>query len=150
MNRKGFTLVEILAVVVVLAMLMILAFPNIVGLIKGSTGGVDKLNRDHITEAARLFGQEIYLCRAGNIPDGVIEVLGSELGDNFTCREARQRLAIGVEITLDQLTNNGYMSKHKCVAVLPIRIEIEGELNPENWIGTETYKITLPEDLKCN
>ncbi len=36
MNKKGFTLVELLAVVVIMALIMALAFPSITGMISGS------------------------------------------------------------------------------------------------------------------
>ena len=38
-NRKGFTLVELLAIIVILAVIMVIAVPQILNVVNGSTNG---------------------------------------------------------------------------------------------------------------
>ncbi len=58
MKSKGFTLVEILAVVVILAVLVVFAAPNIVGLGSKSRLKMFCSKVDNIQNAAQLYGED--------------------------------------------------------------------------------------------
>ena len=54
-KNKGFTLVELLAVIILLSLLMLLVFPKIVNTIKNSSKDTDKLSEQLIYNATKLY-----------------------------------------------------------------------------------------------
>ena len=57
-KKNGFTLVEILGVIVILGILLILAFPSIIKQVKTTTSDIDKATKDLITSSAVLYIRE--------------------------------------------------------------------------------------------
>ena len=57
-KKNGFTLVEILGVIVILGLLLILAFPSIIKQVKTTTSDIDKATKDLITSSAVLYIRE--------------------------------------------------------------------------------------------
>lgn len=57
MKNKGFTIVELLAVIVVLAILILVAVPNITGIIQSSSNQANTIMEDNLKEAAILYAQ---------------------------------------------------------------------------------------------
>ena len=55
MKQKGFTLMELLGVIVILAMLMILVFPSVINFIKKSSNKTDQLTLELIYSAADTY-----------------------------------------------------------------------------------------------
>ena len=55
MNKKGFTLVEVLAVVVVLAIIMIIAVPNILDSLNSAKNKISDIERSHIVDASETL-----------------------------------------------------------------------------------------------
>lgn len=55
MNKKGFTLIEILGVIVILSLLIVLAFPKIVENIKKSEDEISKATMSLFSNAADLY-----------------------------------------------------------------------------------------------
>lgn len=55
MKRNGFTLVELLGVIIVLSLLVILVFPSIVNSVKNSSTKTDDLTKEMIYKAADLY-----------------------------------------------------------------------------------------------
>ncbi len=55
--KKGFTLVELLAVIVILSLLMLIVFPRIINSIKNSLPKSDKLNEELVYSAANIYIQ---------------------------------------------------------------------------------------------
>ena len=69
MNKKGFTLMEMLGVIIILSLLMVLVFPNIVNSVRNSTDKTNKVTEDLVSTALDLYmsdnGYEInslYFC----------------------------------------------------------------------------------------
>lgn len=62
MNRKGFTLVELLAVIVVLAVLMTIATPNVLKLLNGSKKNTTEIVLNNLRDATTAYAKEqVYL-----------------------------------------------------------------------------------------
>ena len=55
MKNRGFTLLELLGVIVILALLTTLVFPSVLNAIKKSSNQTDKLSMDLISNAADLY-----------------------------------------------------------------------------------------------
>ena len=58
MNRKGFTLVELLAVIVILAVLITIATPNIMGLLNGSKKNTTEIVLNNLRDATTGYVKE--------------------------------------------------------------------------------------------
>ena len=58
MNKKGFTLVELLGTIVIIALISILIVPRIVNWYSNSTDSYEELNEELIIEAARIYVDE--------------------------------------------------------------------------------------------
>ena len=86
MNKKGITLVELLAVLVLLSIIAVIAVPLTLNLIKDSKNDADTINKSNIKEAAELY---------------VADKIGYEIDFNTTPTKT---------ITLRQLLDGGYIS----------------------------------------
>ena len=54
MNNKGFTLVELLSVIIILTLIMFLVLPNITNMVKNKETEIDELTFNIIKDAAKL------------------------------------------------------------------------------------------------
>ena len=86
MNKKGITLVELLAVLVLLSIIAVIAVPLTLNLIKDSKNDADTINKSNIKEAAELY---------------VADKIGYEIDFNINPTTT---------ITLKQLLDGGYIS----------------------------------------
>lgn len=55
MNKKGFTLTELLGVIVILAIIAIIAFPSVLGLLNSSQDETDEAMQNFAITAARSY-----------------------------------------------------------------------------------------------
>ena len=55
MNKKGFTLTELLGVIVILAIIAIIAFPSVLGLLNNSQNETDEAMQNFAITAARSY-----------------------------------------------------------------------------------------------
>ena len=55
MKKNGFTLVELLAVIIIISLLVLIVLPNIFNSIENSNDNVDKLTKEMIYKAASLY-----------------------------------------------------------------------------------------------
>ena len=55
MNKKGFTLTELLGVIVILAIIAIIAFPSVLGLLNSSLNETDEAMQNFAITAARNY-----------------------------------------------------------------------------------------------
>lgn len=55
MNKKGFTLAELLGVIVILAIIAIIAFPSVLGLLNSSQDETDEAMQNFAISAARNY-----------------------------------------------------------------------------------------------
>lgn len=58
MKDKGYTLIELLGVIIILAVLIVLIFPSLINFIKNSSNDVDELTLDLIYNASNLYISE--------------------------------------------------------------------------------------------
>ena len=68
--KKGFTLVELLGVIIILALIMVLTFPSIINFIKKGNDDIDSMSRELIYNGAKLHvkeNPEIYDNINGNV-----------------------------------------------------------------------------------
>lgn len=98
MNKKGFTLVELLAVIVILAILISIAVPSTIAISNKLKENMYCKKIDSIEVAAKLYGED----RRNSFPsNGYTDETGSYSG---------------VEITVTDLINSGYLKKDNNVA----------------------------------
>lgn len=118
MNKKGFTLVEILAVIVVLAIIMIIAIPNINDAFSTAKNKLSDIETKNIKEASETIILEVINC---DIEVANYNELFSK--SSMKCSEM-QNETIGktIETTVDKLKEKGYFNdtSNKCSGSLLI------------------------------
>lgn len=62
MNKKGFTLVEIIAVIVILAILIIIAVPSIGNVFNGAKNKISSIEKKNLTDASETIVMEVLNC----------------------------------------------------------------------------------------
>ena len=103
-NKKGFTLVEVLAVIVVLAIIMIIAVPNVLGSLRASKDAISSIEKKAIEDGANQIVTEILNCE---ITNETCLVLGKNSG--CSCSELENLIIdANKDITIDNLKNYGY------------------------------------------
>ena len=86
MNKKGITLVELLAALALIAIISMIAVPLTLGVIKDSQGDANTVNKANIKEVAEMY---------------VADNIGSTIDFDVTPT---------VTVTLKQLVDSGYIS----------------------------------------
>jgi len=105
-NKKGFTLVEILAVIVVLSLVITVVATKGFGAFDNAKNKIDKMNEDAIVEAAEIIKIDIEHCDYD---------INSDLLDLFdvnNCDELTNGLSStnGINITLDKMLEKEYIT----------------------------------------
>ena len=103
-NNRGFTLTELLAVIVLLSILMLIAVPNIQGALGASKNSIGEYEKKAIKDAAERAVLEVLNC---DLYDSTYNVFGKA---NTTTCSTMQNYIIGntVNSTVELLKNNGY------------------------------------------
>jgi len=131
MENRGYTLLELLGVIVILALLTTLVFPSVLNVIKKSSDQTDKLSMDLISNAADLYIENH--------------------ADNFRKRNGSKFI-----IDMNELIEDGNLSsnvkisdiediKNKCVQVTYINNDYSYELKDKD---TCEHFIALPEEYQ--
>lgn len=129
MNKKGFTLVEVLAVLVILSLLLILTIPSIKNALTNGKNKINDINKKQIEDAAKIIVDEVIYC---NMTDIAKDALKDETSDEISCSIAKTKLINGVNINLKNLELDDKSSK--CSGTINVKID------------SETYKETI--DMK--
>ncbi len=129
MNKKGFTLVEVLAVLVILSLLLILTIPSIRDALTNGKNKINEINKKQIEDAAKIIVDEVIYC---NMTDIAKDALKDETSDEISCSIAKTKLINGVNIDLKHLELDDKSSK--CSGTINVKI------------NSETYKETI--DMK--
>ena len=125
LNKKGFTLVEMLAVVVLLGMLMIFAIPNIQNLIQmNKNESYDKLKDTLIVGARNLFSDYRYSIEVDSSSNSDIRNVKSIKMD-----DKEEPVALNGKIPVSLLIKYGYIEANNDTIKNP---KDNCELNPEN------------------
>lgn len=103
MNKKGFTLVEILAVIVILGLLMVIVATKGFGAFNSTKNEIAELNNKAIEEGLELLKIDIENCNDELDND----VYNGIFGKN-SCQDMMDNID-GYEITLNTLIENGYV-----------------------------------------
>ena len=122
MNKKGFTLVEILAVLVILSLLLILTIPSIKNALTNGKNKINEINKKQIEDAAKIIVDEVIYCN-------MTEITKKALGAETSCSIAKTKLINGVKIDLKNLELDDKSSK--CSGTINVKID------------SETYKSTI-------
>lgn len=129
MNKKGFTLVEVLAVLVILSLLLILTIPSIRDALTNGKNKINEINKKQIEDAAKIIVDEVIYC---NMTEIAKDALKDETSDEISCSIAKTKLINGVNIDLKHLELDDKSSK--CSGTINVKID------------SETYKETI--DMK--
>lgn len=122
MNKKGFTLVEVLAVLVILSLLLILTIPSIRDALTNGKNKINEINKKQIEDAAKIIVDEVIYCN-------MTEISKKALGDETSCSIAKTKLINGVNIDVSKLDLDDKSSK--CSGTINVKI------------NSETYKETI-------
>ena len=121
MNKKGFTLVEILAILVIISLIFALVYPNIQDALNNSKKAISELNKKQIEDSVKIIVDEVIYC---NMSDETKNILGNN------CNDAVTTLVNGKDIDISalELDNN---NSQKCTGIINVKID------------RETYKATM-------
>ena len=119
MNKNGFTLIEVLAVVVILSLLMLIITPNLLNSIKNREGQITEAQQEMIIESAKLY------LDAGFEPLNIDELTGWKI---------LKRLTDHIKLnSFDEAVDEEMYDKRN--------IEIERQLNEMYGIDNYTYSV---------
>lgn len=132
MNKKGFTLVEILAVIVILGLVITITATKGFGAFDNTKIAITKENENAIKEAANVLMTEVKECD---------EEINKELIESFTsvgkkCSDLKEEASSSqcLDIRLDYLIDNDYITGNGAKDILDLYPEysIKGCLKNEN------------------
>lgn len=121
MNKKGFTLVEVLSVLVILSLLLILTIPSIRDALTNGKNKINEINKKQIEDAAKIIVDEVIYCN-------MTEIAKDALAET-SCSNAKIKLINGVDIDVSKLKLDDKSSK--CSGTINVKID------------SETYKETI-------
>ena len=136
MNKKGFTLVEILAVIVILSLIITITATKGFGAFDNTKNKITEQNKKAIEEAAKLF-----LTDVDNCDDDLEEykelnnILKIDNVDN--CTQLKEGLVGQKEIDLNDLKNSGYVSGNdleELKGTITLEFDDKGNGNKNNII----------------
>lgn len=116
MNKKGFTLVEVLSVLVILSLLLILTIPSIRDALTNGKNKINEINKKQIEDAAKIIVDEVIYCN-------MTEIAKKALGDETSCSIAKTKLINGVNIDVSKLDLDDKSSK--CSGTINVKIDSE-------------------------
>ncbi|MBQ6687156.1 MAG: prepilin-type N-terminal cleavage/methylation domain-containing protein [Bacilli bacterium] len=99
MNNKGFTLVELLAVIVLLAVIGTLAVPSIMGISLKTKKTMLDTKKDLIKENAKLYGQE----NLSEVVESTKKLRKNSVNQGYEC----------ITLTVKDLYDEGYLTGDK-------------------------------------
>lgn len=139
-SNKGFTLVEVLAVLVVLSLIMLIVIPSIQNVLSSSKEQINTITKNNLRESAKLLGQEVYMCdNNSNVTTMLKELLDF---DALSCNQARELLnSSGITVTIGFLKENDYFNDKGNMC------EESGKLTIKEVNGK--IKVEFYPDIKC-
>lgn len=115
MNKKGFTLVEILSVIVILSLLLILTIPSIRDALTNGKNKINEINKKQIEDAAKIIVDEVIYCN-------MTEIAKDALAET-SCSNAKTKLINGVDIDVSKLDLDD--KSGKCSGTINVKIDSE-------------------------
>ncbi len=117
MNKKGFTLVEVLAVVVLLAIIMLIAIPNVWDSLSATKNKISEIEKKQLIEGAETAVLGALDCEKDNYIYIVAEEELKEDGKTANCKDVKEKL-INDGITIDvSYLQDSYLNNQntKCI-----------------------------------
>ena len=104
MNKKGFTIVEILGSIVLIALLVVLTTPMIRKQLANSKEKINEIQEKQIKDAGKTVADEILMCE---MTDDL-----KNMTDNKTCKELKDIIyGAGLNLSIQNLEDNNYIEK---------------------------------------
>lgn len=104
MNKKGFTIVEILGSIVLIALLVVLTTPMIQKTLANSRDKINKIQEKQIKDAGKTVADEILMCE---MTDDL-----KKMTNNKTCKELKDIIyGAGLNLSIHNLEDNNYIEK---------------------------------------
>lgn len=104
MNKKGFTIVEILGSIVLIALLVVLTTPMIQKTLANSRDKINKIQEKQIKDAGKTVADEIVMCE---LTDDL-----KKMTNNKTCKELKDIIyGAGLNLSIHNLEDNNYIEK---------------------------------------
>jgi prepilin-type N-terminal cleavage/methylation domain-containing protein len=149
MKKRGFTLVELLAVIVILALILVIAIPNVMKIINKS-----KLDAYDRTQQMILNAARIYLTSNATLSSSLITVGSTlpvtlqELVDNKLLSSTIKDSRTGLNISLNNIvsitkTNTGYTYDMIDVSNVDLAFEYTGNVQSFTIPYSGKYKLEL-------
>ena len=91
MNKKGFTLMEIIAVVALLAILAVMITPNIIKRIQDSKVGTMAIQENSIVDAAKLYLEDYCFNPIYDYDKNICEKTSNINGENYLCLDTLEK-----------------------------------------------------------
>ena len=123
MNKKGFTLVEILATLVILSFIFMLTYPTIQKAFNNGKTAISELSKKQIEDAAKIVIDEVIYC---NMSEDTKSLLNAT-----NCKDALDKIVNGINVDISKLNLDNINNKQKCEGIISIKID------------RETYKETI-------
>lgn len=133
MNKKGFTLVEVIMVIAIIALLSLLLVPNVIGLInKNNIESCENL-KDNIESAAKIY------------------VNNNKYDLNIKCYDSNKKDDTTLKISLQTLVNSGDLKTDKNSKIInPIDdAEIDLTSTVEVTYDCDSRTFSYEYDLTC-
>ena len=151
MNKKGFTLTEILGVIVIISLLLLLIMPTIINKIAQNGNEANKVSEGLISDAIKIYIEETigtnkpgsYCIPVQDLVDNgtlVSPVIDVETGEDITNK------TIYVTIDNDKNINYEIVDNDKCSATSTVH-QIDFVINPNNnkWVHERSVIIKYPK-----
>ena len=151
MNKKGFTLAEILGVIVIISLLLLLIMPTIINKIAQNGNEANKVSEGLISDAIKIYIEETigtnkpgsYCIPVQDLVDNgtlVSPVIDVETGEDITNK------TIYVTIDNDKNINYEIVDNDKCSATSTVH-QIDFVINPNNnkWVHERSVIIKYPK-----
>ena len=146
MNKNGFTLVELLAVIVLLGLVLVITMTNGFGIFNKAKGGINQIEENNLIEAAKVFLVDVdnkfvttgydnnkirVVCESGSCSYVTID------SNNVITKTVCSDTFCGTIVGVDYLKTNNYFNdnKGKCMSA-NLNIRLEGNLEYTNYSVT--------------
>ena len=123
MNKKGFTLVEILATLVILSFIFMLTYPAIQKAFNNGKTAISELSKKQIEDAAKIVIDEVIYCNMSQDTKSLLNAIN--------CKDALDKIVNGINVDISKLNLDNINNKQKCEGIISIKID------------RETYKETI-------
>ena len=103
MNKKGFTVVEILAVVLLISVVGVICYPMITKTLGIGKNKIQEINLNQVKDAAKTMITEITFC---DLSDDLKNALGMN-----SCKDIKNKMysAQGLKVTIEKMEDNNFL-----------------------------------------